>query len=110
MSIRTGASRPYELHVNLLAEYVITMPNMYARGILFGKMVLELGDTCTAKNEKNGLTCDLEFKTKVLYSLGISTSLLISCRAFSRAPIMLWQEPSAREVPRSAISPASGVV
>jgi hypothetical protein len=48
-----------------LAEYVITMPNMYARGILFGKMVLELGDTCMAKNEKNGLYCDLEFKTKV---------------------------------------------
>lgn len=46
-------------------EYVITMPNMYARGILFGKMVLELGDTCTAKNEKTGLSCDLEFKTKV---------------------------------------------
>lgn len=41
------------------------MPNMYARGILFGKMVLELGDTCIAKNEKNGIFCDLEFKTKV---------------------------------------------
>lgn len=41
------------------------MPNMYARGILFGKMVLELGDTCIAKNEKNGMLCDIEFKTKV---------------------------------------------
>ncbi|TFK19896.1 Oxysterol-binding protein [Coprinopsis marcescibilis] len=49
-------------------EYVITMPNMYARGILFGKMVLELGDTCTAKNDKHGLTCDLEFKTKGFFS------------------------------------------
>ncbi|KAK7041709.1 Oxysterol-binding protein OBPa [Paramarasmius palmivorus] len=49
-------------------EYVITMPNMYARGILFGKMVLELGDTCIAKNEKNGLYCDLEFKTKGFFS------------------------------------------
>jgi hypothetical protein len=48
-----------------MLEYIITMPNMYARGILFGKMVLELGDTCIAKNEKNGLYCDLEFKTKV---------------------------------------------
>jgi len=38
---------------------------MYARGILFGKMVLELGDTCVVKNEKNKLFCDLEFKTKV---------------------------------------------
>ena len=53
------------LNLYTLAEYVITMPNMYARGILFGKMVLELGDTCMAKNEKNGLYCDLEFKTKV---------------------------------------------
>ncbi|KAJ7451120.1 hypothetical protein FB451DRAFT_711085 [Mycena latifolia] len=49
-------------------EYVITMPNMYARGILFGKMVQELGDTCTAKNEKHGLYCDLEFKTKGFFS------------------------------------------
>lgn len=42
------------------------MPNMYARGILFGKMVLELGDTCIAKNEKHGMYCDLDFKTKVI--------------------------------------------
>ncbi|KAF7319772.1 hypothetical protein MKEN_00759600 [Mycena kentingensis (nom. inval.)] len=49
-------------------EYVITMPNMYARGILFGKMVLELGDQCTAKNEKNGLSADIEFKTKGFFS------------------------------------------
>ena len=49
-------------------DYVITMPNMYARGILFGKMVLELGDTCVARNEKQGLLCDLEFKTKVTRS------------------------------------------
>jgi hypothetical protein len=43
------------------------MPNMYARGILFGKMVLELGDNCVAKNETLGLNCDLEFKTKVCF-------------------------------------------
>lgn len=48
-----------------MAEYVVTMPNMYARGILFGKMVIELGDTCVVKNERHGLVCDLEFKTKV---------------------------------------------
>lgn len=52
-------------HVSNATEYIITMPNMYARGILFGKMVLELGDMCIAKNEKHGLYCDLEFKTKV---------------------------------------------
>lgn len=54
------------------AEYVITMPNMYARGILFGKMVLELGDTCIAKNEHTGYYCDLEFKTKVTYLISRS--------------------------------------
>ena len=58
-------ARVLDMHGVRVAEYVITMPNMYARGILFGKMVLELGDTCVAKNEKLGLTCDLDFKTKV---------------------------------------------
>ena len=46
-------------------EYVITMPSMYARGILFGKMVLELGDSCTVRNERTGMHCDVDFKTKV---------------------------------------------
>jgi hypothetical protein len=46
-------------------EYVISMPNMYARGILFGKMVLELGDTCVARNDALGISADIEFKTKV---------------------------------------------
>lgn len=46
-------------------EYAITMPNMYARGILFGKMVLELGDSSVITNEKNNLSCEVQFKTKV---------------------------------------------
>lgn len=49
-------------------EYVISMPNMYARGILWGKMVLELGDSCTATNKNNGLTADIGFKTKGYFS------------------------------------------
>ncbi|KIP04051.1 hypothetical protein PHLGIDRAFT_121031 [Phlebiopsis gigantea 11061_1 CR5-6] len=49
-------------------EYVISMPNMYARGILWGKMVLELGDTCTARNDRLGLLADLQFKTKGYFS------------------------------------------
>ncbi|KAG6841540.1 hypothetical protein C0991_009905 [Blastosporella zonata] len=63
-----GENRVTLLGVPDDGEYIITMPNMYARGILFGKMVLELGDTCTAKNEKNGLLADLEFKTKGFFS------------------------------------------
>lgn len=63
-----GENRVTLLGVPEDGEYIITMPNMYARGILFGKMVLELGDTCIAKNEKNGMYCDLEFKTKGFFS------------------------------------------
>ncbi|KAG6878336.1 hypothetical protein C0993_008514 [Termitomyces sp. T159_Od127] len=63
-----GENRVTLLGVPDDGEYIITMPNMYARGILFGKMVLELGDTCTAKNEKNGMLCDIEFKTKGFWS------------------------------------------
>jgi hypothetical protein len=44
------------------------MPNMYARGILFGKMVIELGDACTAHNDAQDLHADLEFKTKGFFS------------------------------------------
>lgn len=49
-------------------EYVLTMPNMYARGILFGKMVLELGDSCTVRNGAQNFYADLEFKTKGFFS------------------------------------------
>ena len=41
---------------------------MYARGILFGKMVLELGDTCTVRNDAQDFQADLEFKTKGFFS------------------------------------------
>ena len=44
------------------------MPNMYARGILFGKMVIELGDACTARNDAHDLHADIEFKTKGFFS------------------------------------------
>lgn len=45
-------------------EYVIGMPNMYARGILFGKMVLELGDTSAIECAATKMACTVEFKTK----------------------------------------------
>jgi oxysterol-binding protein-related protein 8 len=55
--------------LSTLIEYCISMPNMYARGILFGSMILELGDTSVAVNEALGMTCSVEFKTKVCSSL-----------------------------------------
>lgn len=42
----------------------ITQPNMYARGILFGKMKYELGDHSIVRCPETGLEADLEFKTK----------------------------------------------
>lgn len=42
----------------------ITQPNMYARGILFGKMKYELGDHSYVRCPELGLEADLEFKTK----------------------------------------------
>ncbi|KAF9979917.1 hypothetical protein BGZ75_009070 [Mortierella antarctica] len=45
-------------------EYFITMPNVYARGILFGTMLLELGDVAAVRCPKLDLICSLEFKVK----------------------------------------------
>jgi hypothetical protein len=42
----------------------VTQPNMYARGILFGKMKYELGDHSSIRCPELGLVADLEFKTK----------------------------------------------
>lgn len=42
----------------------LTQPNMYARGILFGKMKYELGDHSFVRCPELGLVADLEFKTK----------------------------------------------
>lgn len=56
-------------HVVLLnrpedGEYSISMPNMYARGILFGKMVLELGDQSEVVNPTNNIAATIDFKVK----------------------------------------------
>jgi preprotein translocase subunit SecG len=40
----------------------------YARGIVFGKMMLELGDESKVQNETNQVFCDVEFKTKGFFS------------------------------------------
>lgn len=42
----------------------LTQPNMYARGILFGKMKYELGDHSVVKCPELGLVADIDFKTK----------------------------------------------
>lgn len=42
----------------------VTQPNMYARGILFGKLKYELGDHSFVRCPETGLMADIEFKTK----------------------------------------------
>lgn len=44
--------------------YTLTQPNMYARGILFGRMKFELGDHMVIKCPANDLEADIDFKTK----------------------------------------------
>lgn len=34
--------------------------------VLVGKMVMELGDNCSIRCLENDLTCELDFKTKVI--------------------------------------------
>ncbi|RPD59341.1 Oxysterol-binding protein [Lentinus tigrinus ALCF2SS1-6] len=63
-----GENRVYLLGRPEDKEYVISMPNMYARGILWGKMVLELGDSCVVKNDQTGHYADIQFKTKGYFS------------------------------------------
>ncbi|EON68463.1 hypothetical protein W97_07673 [Coniosporium apollinis CBS 100218] len=45
-------------------RYFVTQPNMYARGILFGKMKYELGDHAYIRCPETGLSADIEFKVK----------------------------------------------
>ena len=47
---------------------ILTQPNMYARGILFGKMKYELGDHSIVRCPELGLVADIEFKTKGYFS------------------------------------------
>ncbi|PKY06444.1 Oxysterol-binding protein [Aspergillus campestris IBT 28561] len=49
-------------------RYIVTQPNMYARGILFGKMKYELGDHSYVRCPENNLVADIEFKTKGYFS------------------------------------------
>lgn len=44
--------------------YIMNQPNVYCRGILFGKLKYELGDHMIIKCPKTGYEADIEFKTK----------------------------------------------
>lgn len=53
-----------EIAVANVTHSFITQPNLYARGILFGKMKYELGDHAFIRCPESGLMADIEFKTK----------------------------------------------
>ena len=86
------------------------MPNTYARGILFGKMTLELADLSNINCQGTDYHCDVDFKAKVDSSaVGAPQSVLIFLRAGSRAVTMLSMVTSkdlAR--PKSARFPVTG--
>lgn len=44
--------------------YTLSQPNIYARGILFGKLKYEMGDHMVITCKSLGLKADIEFKTK----------------------------------------------
>lgn len=44
--------------------YIMNQPNVYCRGILFGKLRYELGDHMVIKCPKTGFEANIEFKTK----------------------------------------------
>ncbi|RKP29084.1 Oxysterol-binding protein [Metschnikowia bicuspidata] len=57
------------VHLHNHAEtYVMNQPNIYCRGILFGKLRYELGDQMIVKCEKLNLEAIIEFKVKGLIS------------------------------------------
>lgn len=47
------------------ADLIVQMPNTYARGILFGKLILELCDVSAIDNPQTEYHCDVDFKAKV---------------------------------------------
>jgi hypothetical protein len=49
-------------------KYILTQPNMYVRGILFGKMKYELGDHSYVRCPELDLVADIEFKVKGFFT------------------------------------------
>jgi hypothetical protein len=69
MSLMNGTNYVYFLN-RPGEEYIISNPNIYARGILFGNMVMEIGDTATIKCLKSDLIAEIDFKTKGFFGGG----------------------------------------
>ncbi|KAI9221299.1 oxysterol-binding protein [Blastocladiella britannica] len=70
--------------------YSLNLPNVYARGLLFGTMILELGDNVVIKCEKTDLICELEFKVKG-YFMGTYNALGGRIRRISKPREILYE-------------------
>ena len=57
-----------DLSSGKVEEYQVNYPNVYVKGLLFGTMMLELGDTAEMKCPDLDLMCDMEFTTKGYFS------------------------------------------
>lgn len=64
VSQMNGETRMYFLNLSN-EEYVLTYPNIYARGLLFGTTFLEIGDNATIRCESSDLVAEINFKVKV---------------------------------------------
>jgi hypothetical protein len=65
VSQMNGETRMYFLN-HSKEEYILTYPNIYARGLLFGTTFLEIGDNATIKCESSDLIAEINFKVKVI--------------------------------------------
>ncbi|KAI9148519.1 Oxysterol-binding protein OBPa [Blastocladiella emersonii ATCC 22665] len=86
-------------------EYILNLPNVYARGLLFGTMILELGDNVTIKCPKTDLVCELEFKVKG-YFTGSYNALGGKIKRISKRDTLY--ELSGKWSDKSFIKPAKG--
>jgi hypothetical protein len=51
-------------------SYYLTPPNIYARGLIFGKMFMEYGDSGKLESLSDGFSAEIDFKTKAFFGKG----------------------------------------
>mmetsp|Transcript_24901 Transcript_24901/g.41004 ORF Transcript_24901/g.41004 Transcript_24901/m.41004 type:complete len:548 (-) Transcript_24901:759-2402(-) len=49
-------------------DYVMNWPNYYARGLIIGRLLMEIGGSVTIRCRKTNLCCNLDFRTKGFFT------------------------------------------
>lgn len=62
-----GEGRSFVHLMDHQETYIVTWPNVYARGILFGSLVMELGGKVSIECPETQYVCEIEFKTKGMF-------------------------------------------